>query len=266
MNNNMPAVKCELCCTQLRDFGVTVGNSVLLHDINLHIHCGELTVLIGPNGAGKTTLLRAILGEIPHTGTLSYLDAKGERTGRPLIGYVPQKVDFDKGLPASVLDFCTACISNHPVWLYNSRASRERITANLREVKADHLIDRRIGALSGGELQRVLLACALDPVPDLLLLDEPVSGVDPSGMELFYEMVSGFRERYDLSIIMVSHDLTLAPRAANRLVLLNKTVMAAGRPEEVLQDQAFARTFGFIMDNYQRFNQINIKRHHPGGI
>lgn len=254
--------KCELCCTQLENFGVSMGQNVLLHDVNLHIHCGELTVVIGPNGAGKTTLLRAILGEIPHTGTLSYLDAKNERTGHPLVAYVPQKVDFDKGLPASVLDFCTTCISQQPIWLIRSRTTKERIKANLSRVQAQHLISRRIGTLSGGELQRVLLACALDPLPDLLLLDEPVSGVDPSGMELFYEMVSGLRKKYDLSIILVSHDLALAPRAANRLVLLNKTVLASGPPAEVLHNSQFSRTFGPILNNYAPLEEIAVNIHH----
>ncbi|HWP95854.1 MAG TPA: metal ABC transporter ATP-binding protein [Syntrophomonadaceae bacterium] len=259
-NNNRPV--CELCCTQLENFGVTMGNNVLLHDVNLHIHCGELTVLIGPNGAGKTTLLRAMLGELPHSGTLTYLDAKGERTGRPLIGYVPQKVEFDKGLPASVLDFCTACISQKPIWLLHSRVNHKRIQASLARVQADHLVHRKIGTLSGGELQRVLLACALDPLPDLLLLDEPVSGVDPSGMELFYEMVSSFRQEYDLSIILVSHDLTLAPRAANRLVLLNKSVLASGPPAQVLQDQIFSKTFGSILTSYAPIPEISVNIHH----
>ncbi len=254
--------KCQLCCTQLQNFGVTMGQNILLHDVNLHIHCGELTVIIGPNGAGKTTLLRAILGEVPHTGTLSYLDAKNKRTGNPLVGYVPQKLDFDKGLPASVLDFCTTCISQKPIWLFRSRATQERIKANLFLVQAEHLIRRKIGTLSGGELQRVLLACALDPLPDLLLLDEPVSGVDPGGMELFYEMVSSLREKYDLSIILVSHDLALAPRAANRLVLLNKTVLASGSPAEVMHNSVFSKTFGPILNKYTPINQITANLHH----
>lgn len=244
MNNRHDGPNCNLCCTKLEDFGVKIGSSVLLYDINLHIHCGELTALIGPNGAGKSTLLKAILGEMPFSGTLTYLDAKGYRTGKPLIGYVPQTLDFDKSSPATVLDFCTACISQTPVWLLHPRNIRNRVLKNLGTVQADHLIGRRIGKLSGGELQRVLLACALDPVPDLLLLDEPVSGVDPHGMDLFYKMVSDLRTSYDLSIILVSHDLGLVAKFADRLVFLNKTVHVSGPPAQVLGSDMVTKTFG----------------------
>lgn len=262
MEENNSLQKCSLCCTRLENFGVTIGGKVLLHDVDLHIHCGELTVLIGPNGAGKTTLLRAILGEVPHSGTLTFLDAKGYRTGRPLVGYVPQKVEFDKGLPASVLDFYASCISRRPIWLWHSRSVRERVLRGLSRVQAEHLIDRRIGRLSGGELQRVLLACALDPPPDLLLLDEPVSGVDPSGLELFYNMVSDLRCEYDLSIILVSHDLALAARYATRMVLVNKTVLAVGEPGVVLSSEAFFQTFGPVALDCSSLNQCAACRHH----
>lgn len=243
MSKNKPDYACNLCCTRLEGFGVKAGNKVLLQDVNLHIHCGELTVLIGPNGAGKTTLLKAILGEIPHSGTLTYLDARGLRSGLPWIGYVPQRLDFDKSSPASVLDLCSACILGPPL-LFRSRAVRKRVKVNLERFQARHLIDRRVGDLSGGELQRVLLACALDPIPDLLLLDEPVSGVDLQGMELFYNMVSDLRQRYDMSIILVSHDLQMVSRFADRLVFLNQTVLASGPPEEVLNDDRLRKVFG----------------------
>ncbi|MGI6550733.1 MAG: metal ABC transporter ATP-binding protein [Syntrophomonadales bacterium] len=236
--------KCDLCCTRLENFGVSIGGNILLYDVNLHIHCGELTGIIGPNGAGKTTLLKAIVGEIPFTGTMSFLDANGLRTGSPLIGYVPQKLDFGPGSPASVLDFCSACISNIPVWLARPRRNRQRVYDNLARVQAEHLINRRICELSGGELQRVLLACALDPVPNLLLLDEPVTGVDPRGLDLFYGMVSELRKEHDLSIIMVSHDHGMISRYADRIVLLDQTVLAVGQPSEVFHARDFVSLFG----------------------
>lgn len=262
MSTEVGNAKCNLCCTKLENFGVTVGSNALLYDVNLHIHCGELTVLIGPNGAGKTTLLRAMLGEIPHAGALTFLDAKGIRTGRPLIGYVPQKVDFDKGSPTSVLDFYTACISGLPIWLMRSRQVRNRVSAGLSRVQADHLIDRKIGNLSGGELQRVLLACALDPTPDLLLLDEPVAGVDARGMELFYQMVSELRQEFDLSIILVSHDLALASRFANRFVLMNKTVLLSAPPDEVLQNNLFVQAFGSFLAGFECFHETAVSKYH----
>lgn len=244
INKGNKMAKCDLCCTRLENFGVSIGGNALLYDINLHIHCGELTGIIGPNGAGKTTLLKAMTGEIPFSGNMHFLDANGVRTGRPLIGYVPQRLDYGLGSPASVLDFCSACISNIPVWFSHPRRNRQRIYDNLARVQAEHLMNRRICELSGGELQRVLLACALDPVPNLILLDEPVAGVDPRGLELFYAMVSELRREHDLSIIMVSHDHGAISQYADRIVLLDQTVLTTGLPAEVFRNQQFLNLFG----------------------
>ncbi|MCX7749319.1 MAG: metal ABC transporter ATP-binding protein [Clostridia bacterium] len=233
-----------LCCTKIENFGVTFGKNEILKDVNLHIHCGELTALIGPNGAGKSTLLKAVLGEIKHKGELKFLDAKGVRNGHPLIGYVPQHLSFDITTPTSVLDLFMASRSRLPAWLCNTKKIRQRVTESLEKVKAAHLINRRLGALSGGELQRVLLALALDPIPDLLLLDEPVSGIDQNGMELFYNTVSELRQNYDLSIILVSHDLDLVLKYADRVVLINGTVLCNGSPQQVFKDETLLKTFG----------------------
>lgn len=234
---------CGLCCTKLKNFGVTIGKTEILRNIDLHIHCGELTALIGPNGAGKTTLLKAVLGEVGHTGELSFLDAENRRRN-PVVGYVPQRLDFDLGSPISVLDLFSACLSSRPVCLGHSRRLRERALASLGSVQAERLLDRRLGDLSGGELQRVLLALALDPAPDLLLLDEPVSGIDVQGREIFYDLVSGLRQQYDLSIIMVSHDWSLLPHYADRIVFLDRTVQCSGTPREVFSNENIIRNYG----------------------
>jgi len=234
---------CGLCCTKLVNFGVTIGRTEILHDVDLHIHCGELTALIGPNGGGKTTLLKAILGEIKHTGELHFLDAQDcQRT--PVVGYVPQRLDFDRGTPMSVLDLFSACLSSWPVFLGHSINLRKRAAARLASVKAEHLINRRLGELSGGELQRVLLAVALDPTPDLLLLDEPVSGVDVQGQDMFYELVSQLRQKFDLSIILVSHDWTLVSRYADRIVFLDRAVQCCGTPQEVFSNELIQQAYG----------------------
>ena len=236
---------CGLCCTKIQNFGVIRSRIEILKDINLHIHCGDLTAIIGPNGAGKSTLLKAILGEIPHTGDIKFLDAKNKHTGRPVVGYVPQKLDFDYGSPTSVQDVFSAMHTNRPVWFSHSKNIRKNAHESLARVQADHLINRRIGALSGGELQRVLLALALDPIPDLLLLDEPVSGIDQNGLKLFYKTVSELRENYDLSIILVSHDLNLVAQYADRVVYLDdKTVACCGTPKEVFNNQKVIEMFG----------------------
>ncbi|SEH28145.1 MULTISPECIES: metal ABC transporter ATP-binding protein [unclassified Selenomonas] len=236
----------KLCCTRIEDFGVKVGRLNIFDHVNIHVHCGQLTALIGPNGAGKSTLLKAILGEVPHTGSLKYVDAKGKRTGHPLIGYVPQYLRFDVSAPTSVMDIFMACLSDKPVWFWPGKSLRSRVEKSLQRVRAAHLIDRRLGALSGGELQRVLLALALDPMPDLLLLDEPVSGVDQNGLELFYEIVAELREKEDMAIILISHDLNMVARHADQVVLMDKGVVSCGTPEEVFGDSRTQKIFGML--------------------
>ncbi|MCX7971074.1 MAG: ATP-binding cassette domain-containing protein [Negativicutes bacterium] len=214
----------RLCCTKVEDFTVRRGQRLVLDGVNLHVHCGELTAIVGPNGAGKSTLLRAIIGEISHDGRLHYLDQKGKRSGRPLIGYVPQQLTFDPALPISVGEMFAAALAAPPCWLWRSRQVGRQIRMALDRVGVGDLINRPIGQLSGGEWQRVLLAMALEPLPDLLLLDEPGAAVDRAGSELFHRLVSRLREDYDLSIILVSHDLSMVARYADRV-----TVLAAGR-------------------------------------
>ncbi|NBJ14577.1 MAG: metal ABC transporter ATP-binding protein [Dehalobacter sp. 4CP] len=236
---------CGLCRTRISHLGVTLNNKEILRDINLEIYCGDLTAVIGPNGAGKTTLFKAILGEIPHMGMIEFLDPKDNKKGCPVIGYVPQKLDFDNSSPVTVLDLFTATYNRFPVWLGSSQKTKKRVQKNLTLVQAEHLLNRKLGALSGGELQRVLLALALDPVPNLLFLDEPVSGIDQKGLELFYDIVSRLRQDYDLSIILVSHDLNLVAKYADRVILLNHaTIECCGTAAEVFDNEKVIETFG----------------------
>ena len=231
-----------MCETKVENFGVRVGELIIFQDVNFTLNCGELTALIGPNGAGKSTLLKSILGEVNHTGKLNYFDAKGKHL-RPIIGYVPQTLKFDATSPTSVLDLFMACLTWKPVWLFPKKFIRDRVIKNLSRVKAEHLIDRRLGALSGGELQRVLLALALDPLPDLLLLDEPVSGVDVAGMEIFYELSAKLCAEEDMAILLISHDLEQVKKYADQVILLNKKILKLGAADEVFQSQEFKKLF-----------------------
>lgn len=236
---------CGGCCTRLAHFSVRLGNVAVLEDINLHVHCGELTAIIGPNGAGKTTLLRALLGEVPFQGDLQFVHSGSEQQfGRPRVGYVPQRMDLDFSAPATVSDLFASVSQRQPLWLGLGRRSREEALCALGMVEAQHLLGKTLGALSGGELQRVLLALALHPLPDLLLLDEPVSGVDQAGMELFYRMVSQLRRNLDLSILLVSHDLAAVARVADRMLFLNHRLIADGTPAEVLASPLVKQVFG----------------------
>jgi zinc transport system ATP-binding protein len=228
------------CCTRITGLSVEIGRMPAVEDVNLHLHCGEITVLAGPNGAGKTTLMRALAGELPYRGEIlfhRYAQGPAPRGAMvPRIGYVPQRLSFDPAAPMTVEDLFALCTSALPRWLFRSRAVRAAALESLAAVDAAHLIERRLGSLSGGELQRVMLSLALTPRPDILLLDEPLNGVDAAGHSLFYDKISELRARYDLSVVMVSHDLPRSAMYADRLVFFNKTVVRAGKPSEVLSD------------------------------
>lgn len=235
--------KCNLCCTKISNFTVKKGETIILEDVNLHIHCGDLTAIIGPNGAGKSTLLKAILGEIPHEGVLSFVDEKDMKTRKPNIGYVPQTLEFDRTTPISVKDLFNVTYSNFPLWIKRNKEDEDIAKDTLKRVEAEELLDKKLGALSGGELQRVMLALALNPMPDILLLDEPVSGVDKRGMRLFYEIVSKIRKNYDLTVILISHDFEAVKQYADKVVLLDKKILKQGSPNEVFNSKEFKDTF-----------------------
>ncbi len=236
---------CGLCSIAMEHITVVSGEDVLLDDVNLTFHCGELTALIGKNGAGKTTLLRTLLGERQYKGKISFTDHHGTVLPVPKIGYVPQHLDFDKSMPVSVSDFIAAAKGDRAVWFGKKKKMKEQIRSMLEEMDCGYLSDRRLGALSGGELQRVLLALATDPVPDLLVLDEPVSGVDMAGLDLFYKRVTELRDRQHMAVLLVSHDMGLIRQYADKIVLLDKTVMAEGDADEVFATDAFKEAFGF---------------------
>lgn len=235
---------CSLCRVELEHVTVEIDRTPLVQDVNLHIHCGELTALIGSNGAGKTTLLRALLGELPHRGVVRHVRHDGSSMRTVRTGYVPQQMVFDRSAPVTVLDFLSAATGKQPVWWRIPRAQRQAALDALRVTHCELLADRRLGALSGGELQRVLLALALTPNPDLLILDEPVSGVDRNGLDQFYQTVSELRQIHHLAILLVSHDFDVVRRYADRVVLLRRGVLVEGAPEAVFASDAFAREFG----------------------
>ena len=240
-----PGVKlnCGLCHIDLQGVSVTRGGQELLHDVTTHIHCGQLTVLIGQNGAGKTTLIRALLGLVKYSGTIRHLNETGRDIHHLTCGYVPQHLDFDREMPVTVADLMASAYSRRPVWTGVGRRTRAEIAASLAEVEAQELADRPLGRLSGGEMQRVLLALSLHPAPDLLVLDEPISGVDRNGQQLFVETVRRLRASRHMAILMVSHDLELVRSAADYVILLDKTILAQGQPDYVFQTPEFARTF-----------------------
>ena len=234
---------CGFHCIKMKDIGVSFGGQVVLEHVNLHIHCGSLTALIGRNGAGKSTLIKAILGEISHSGTITFSDTENGRIRKMKIGYVPQSLNLEANTPMDVYDLITSFRYDVPVF-WKSKKCYQEIKEALAEFEADYLIDQPAGSLSGGELQRVLLSMAVMDNPNLLLLDEPVSGIDKNGMDLFYEKMDYLRRNYDMSIILISHDLDYVAKYADNVVLLDKTILAEGNPKEVFESDAFGHVFG----------------------
>lgn len=239
--------KCGLHCTKINNIGVTIGKQVILKKVNIHIHCGELTVIIGKNGAGKSTLLKAILGEIPHTGEITFLDMKENSKKKIKIGYVPQSINVERHMPTTVYDMFASYISDVPVCFKKDKKIYDEIKEHLKLFGAEKLIDKGIGNLSGGELQRVLLAIATKPLPNLLILDEPVSGIDVNGIKDFYEIINRLKTKYDMSIILVSHDLELVRKYADKVILLDKEILKEGTPENVFNSFEFKKRFGEIV-------------------
>ncbi len=240
----LPIHSCALCHIDLDHISVRRGGQVLLQDVSMHIHCGQLTVLIGQNGAGKTTLIRALLGELPFTGAIRHLDSAGRDLPHLKTGYVPQHLLFDREMPVTVQDFLAASMTRRPVWTGVSPKIRARVRQALSDVEAASLSDRPLGRCSGGELQRVLLALALQPAPDLLVLDEPVSGVDRNGLAMFLDTVGRLKETRHMAILLVSHDLRLVRDYADHVVLLDKNVLIQGKPEAVFASKEFDAVFG----------------------
>ena len=230
------------CCLRVENVSVQIGGDSILKDVNLHVHCGEMVALIGPNGAGKSTFLKAVLGQREFEGVIAFSEP-GQRSKKPRIGYVPQSPNFDPSDPISVADLFACCMSKRPAFLGLGKSMRQLVLECLERVHGVDLIDKRVGTLSGGELQRVLLALALEPLPNILILDEPLSGVDIEGMENLMDMLDEIRKEYDLSILMTTHDFSMLPRYADQVVLIDHGIKILGTPEEVLDSPEFSQAF-----------------------
>lgn len=236
---------CGFHCIKINNLGVSFGDQTVLEDVNLHIHCGSITAIIGRNGAGKSTLVRAILGETAHTGDIEFRNTENGVMSNLRIGYVPQTVNIEKTTPLSVYDLFVSYTEKLPV-IFKTKKEYEHVREALAEFEVDELIDQSVGTLSGGQLQRVLLAMAVHDNPNLLLLDEPVSGIDKKGMDDFYNKMKYLRGNRDLAITIISHDLDYVYQYADNVVLIDKTVLAQGSPKKVFASEEFRNIFGEV--------------------
>jgi zinc transport system ATP-binding protein len=211
-----------------QNISLAIDGKQILQNITLQIDENQIVTLIGPNGAGKTSLVKIVLG-------LSKPSAGSVKLRKNLrVGYMPQRLHVDNSMPISVQKFLQLAV----------RAKPELIEQVLSEVKASQLLHSQIHSLSGGELQRVLLARALIQEPEFLVLDEPVQGVDINGQAELYALISSIRDRHQCGILMVSHDLHLVMSATDEVICLNQHVCCHGHPEQVSNDPAYLELFG----------------------
>ena len=228
------------CILEARDIAWRIGSETILDHVSLRLHEGEILTVIGPNGAGKTSLLRILTGLLaPSTG--SVWRKPGLR-----IGYMPQRLVIDPSMPLDVGRF-----------LRLTQRRPDALEAVTDEVGIRELLRTPLAGVSGGEFQRVLLARALLRTPQLLVLDEPVQGVDVNGQAELYGLINEIRRRHHCAVLMISHDLHLVMAATDTVLCLNKHVCCAGKPEVVSAHPEFLQLFG-----KQAVDAIAVYTHH----
>ncbi len=216
---------------EVERLSVRLGRTEVLRDLTFIVPSGSALAVIGPNGAGKTVLFRSLIGALPHGGVVRW--APGTR-----IGYVPQKLDIERDLPVTGRDFLRAKADVSGA--SSADAARALELVNLPPGAAD----QPIGALSGGQFQRLLLAFALMGRPTVLLFDEPTSGVDEPGQERLYEMIHRLQEAERLTLLLISHELSVVYRYATNVLCLSREQPYFGPPEEILTPERIEQVYG----------------------
>jgi len=230
----------------VRNLRVTLGGRPILTGVDADILRGKITALIGLNGSGKTTLLRALIREYPYQGEVKYFCGHDHTRHRPEhVGYVPQRLTIDGRLPLTVREFFALALQRRPLFLGISGKVAETAERLLGRVGAAHLLNRPVAKLSGGEMQRILLSLALEPHPELLLLDEPAAGIDFADQQPFYELLAQINRDRKVTILLVSHDLSVVSnRVHHVLCLKNGKIECQGPPESILTPAMIEQIFG----------------------
>ena len=222
----------------VENLNVSYKQNHVLEDISFQVERGQFVCVIGPNGGGKSTLLKALVGLLPIRSGKVYKDARK-------IGYVPQQLRIDAAVPLRVDEFLSLKLSKSRIW-FGPGQTRMAAKKKLEEIGAAHLIDRQLSELSGGEFQRILIAYALLDDPDLLLLDEPMTGLDARGGMSFDGLLHHLNEHVGMTILMVSHDLHLVEHVSDQVLCINRTVHCHGSPDQVLQPDNLSKAYGHL--------------------
>jgi zinc transport system ATP-binding protein len=222
---------------QFAGVNLTLGNTRILEDVSFHIRAGSIHCIVGANGGGKTSLIRSLVGQMPHSGRIDIAWQESRTTG-----YVPQALDFDKSLPITVLDFMAMTCQRRPVFMGVSRTRRKAIEDVLARMGLEGKLKSKLGSLSGGERQRVLFAQALIPEPALLVLDEPMTGLDLAGKDILEGAIRDFA-RAGGTVVWINHDIVQVNEIADALTYINRKVLLDGDPRDVLASGAAAHLF-----------------------
>lgn len=231
----------------LENVSVAFDGTSILKNVSADIGAGQITALVGLNGSGKTTLLRTILREIPCQGKIVFHCRHDHRTPQPKhVGYVPQRLRLEANFPLTVRDLLAASLNRRPIMLGIGRATEERLARMLDRVGAPRfLLDRPMSKISGGEQQRVLLGLALEPNPELLLLDEPAAGIDFKDQEGFYHLIQRINSEQNVTVLMASHDTSLVAKQAHHVLCLKDgRIECQGPPETTLTREILEQIFG----------------------
>jgi zinc transport system ATP-binding protein len=242
----MTAVAQSPALMTVRGLTVDLGGRRILNGVDADIQRGKITALIGLNGSGKTTFLRSIVREHPFKGDIRFFCGHDHSKHPPEhIGYVPQRLLLDARLPLTVKDFFALSLTRWPLFLGIPTSILEKTEDLLKRVGGMNLMNRQVAKLSGGELQRVLLSLALEPTPELLLLDEPAAGIDFADQKPFYDLLGSINAERGITILIVSHDLSVVSQHSHHVLCLRDgKIVCQGPPSEVLSDSELAKTFG----------------------
>ncbi len=231
-----------MLAVQVKNLTVKYGNLTVLERLNFTVEEKSICAVIGPNGSGKTTLLKALLGLIPSDGEISILDKKPS-LARQDIAYVPQRFSFDKTYPITVGEFLKLSLDD------KHRNSDTNIP--LKEVGLSGKQDLILGKLSGGQIQRVLIARALVNEPKIIFFDEPVSGIDITGEKNFYDLIKHLNTEHDVTVVLVSHEIDIVFQYASQVICLNRKLICTGKPENVINENTLKSLYSQDVALYQ---------------
>ena len=229
------AFMAEATILAVQNLSVTLDGVRVLVDVSFRVRRGEALAVIGPNGAGKTVLFRALLGLLPYEGLIQW--HSGTR-----IGYVPQRFSVERSAPITALEFF---LLNSPKFWRPEESFVSKVISEITLMGLDRdVLRKRLGELSGGQTQRLLIAWALLQQPDVLLLDEPTAGVDASFEDTIYSLIHRVQIERQKTILLISHDLSVVYTYAQNVLCLNKSIVCQGPPIEVLNPQALTKLYG----------------------